>query len=169
MPRPLRKLASLGTCRRTKPSPPANHAQPARMRRRDTLRVSAVSVVPSVLEAALTRRTEDERSRSEVGAARRFLGTYYVGVRRSKTSALTTGRDAGAGWSCVEYGRFSRCPRWTRVVEPPPSRLIALSTPRSTITPASSSIERPPSTFERRPSQASATSHSAETPRAARG
>src|SRR4029453_9256974 len=68
MPRPLRKLASLGTWRRTNPSPPANHAQPARMRRRDFLRVTAASIVspPSVVEAVLTRRTEDARSADEL-------------------------------------------------------------------------------------------------------
>src|SRR5262249_43155769 len=36
MPSPPRKLASLGTVARTKPSPPANHAQPARVRRLST-------------------------------------------------------------------------------------------------------------------------------------
>ena len=33
MPSPFRKLTSLGTVERTKPSPPASHAQPARVRR----------------------------------------------------------------------------------------------------------------------------------------
>ena len=33
MPSPLRKLRSLGTVESTKPSPPASHAQPARVRR----------------------------------------------------------------------------------------------------------------------------------------
>src|SRR6185436_5858728 len=41
IPSPLRKLASLGTSRRTKPSPPASHAQPARVRRRDAAAVAA--------------------------------------------------------------------------------------------------------------------------------
>src|SRR5215510_3976195 len=61
MPRPLKKLASLGTCWRTKSSPPANQAHRVRMRRRRTLAVIAASVV-SVVEAALMRRTRDERS-----------------------------------------------------------------------------------------------------------
>src|SRR5215471_4826869 len=62
MPRPLRKLASLGTCRRTKPSPPANHAQPVRARRRDVLRVTSIVSTPSGVGAVLIRRTEDERT-----------------------------------------------------------------------------------------------------------
>jgi len=68
MPSPLRKLASLGTFRRTKPSPPANHAHPARMRRRDVLRVSASSFVSraSAGEAVLMRRTEDERAADQL-------------------------------------------------------------------------------------------------------
>src|SRR5262245_26414552 len=57
MPRPLRKLASLGTFRRTKPSPPANHAQPARTRRRAAVPVTAsANVSPPSVEAAVTRR-----------------------------------------------------------------------------------------------------------------
>jgi hypothetical protein len=47
--------------------------------------------------------------------------------------------------------------------------LIALSAPSSTITSASSRIDNPPSTFERRPSQASAISDSGEMASAARG
>jgi len=45
------------------------------MRRRDVLRVSALSFVSrtSVVEAVLTRRTEDERLAAEVGAQLRFL------------------------------------------------------------------------------------------------
>ena len=60
IPSPLKKLASLGTIRRTKPSPPASHAHPARTRRRDAAPVIAASIVspPSVVEAAVTRRTE---------------------------------------------------------------------------------------------------------------
>src|SRR4029079_9953071 len=45
MPSPFRKLASLGPSRRTKPSPPASHAHPARTRRRDVLPVIASSIV----------------------------------------------------------------------------------------------------------------------------
>ena len=97
------------------------------------------------------------------------LDRRVYGRRGSNASAVTTFRDAGAGWSCVEYGRLRRCPRWTSVVEPPPSRLIALSAPSRTITCASSSIDSPPSTFERRPSQATAVTHCSETPSAARG
>jgi hypothetical protein len=68
MPSPLKKLASLGTVRRTKPSPPASHAHPARTRRRGAVTVIPVSIVspPSVVEAAVTRRTEDERSADEL-------------------------------------------------------------------------------------------------------
>ena len=65
-------------------------------------------------------------------------------MREARTSARSRPRrDAGAGWSWVEYGRLRRCPRWTSVVEPPPSRLIALSRPSSTITPASSRHRKP--------------------------
>ena len=56
MPSPLRKLASLGTVGRTKPSPPANHAQPARTRRRGAAPATLASIVsrPSLVEAVLT-------------------------------------------------------------------------------------------------------------------
>src|SRR5262245_9372731 len=57
IPSPLKKLASLGTLPRTKPSPPASHAQPARARRRDAPVVAAPPVVwSSMLAAAVTRR-----------------------------------------------------------------------------------------------------------------
>ena len=49
-------------------------------------------------------------------------------------------------------------------MEPPPSRLIALSAPSSSIVSASSVSESPPPTFDRLPSQATATSDSLETP-----
>ena len=64
IPSPLRKLASLGTFRRTIPSPPASHAHPARPRRREALPVVAASIVspPSGVEAEVTRRTEDART-----------------------------------------------------------------------------------------------------------
>src|SRR6187549_596155 len=64
MPSPLKKLASLGTLRSTRPSPPANHAHPARTRRRDAVRAIAASIVScsSLAEAAGMRRTEDARS-----------------------------------------------------------------------------------------------------------
>ena len=79
IPSPLKKLASLGTVRRTKPSPPASHAQPARTRRRDDRPVIAASIVScrSMVDAALMRRTRDARSRDELAAAFRFLGSYY--------------------------------------------------------------------------------------------
>src|SRR5262245_20947871 len=62
MPSPLRKLISLGTLRRTWPSPPANHAQPARTRRRDAVRTSAASIVSrtSLAEEALMRRQKTQ-------------------------------------------------------------------------------------------------------------
>ena len=104
----------------------------------------------------------------EIGLLRR-LPPGRAQPRGSKTKALTIGRDSGAGWSCVEYGRLRRCLRCTRVVEPPPSRLTALSAPSSTITSASSGIDSPPSTRERRPSHATARTKSAEIPSAARG
>src|SRR5690242_4569832 len=55
MPSPLKKLASLGTLRSTRPSPPANHAHPARTRRRDAVRAIAASIVScsSLVETAL--------------------------------------------------------------------------------------------------------------------
>ena len=53
MPSPFRKLSSLGTVARTKPSPPASHAQPARARRLGA--GSAIPASPSpVVQAALT-------------------------------------------------------------------------------------------------------------------
>ena len=39
------------------------------------------------------------------------LGASEAQSCRSKTSALTIGRDSGSGWSCVEYGRLRRCRR----------------------------------------------------------
>src|SRR5262245_12619098 len=76
MPSPLRKLASLGTLRRTEPSPPANHAQPARARRREAVRASAASLIsrPSVVEALMPRRRR--RIVGRVGPARGFLESY---------------------------------------------------------------------------------------------
>ena len=92
-----------------------------------------------------------------------------VAQPRSKASAETIRRVWGAGWSWFEYGRLSRWPRWTSVVDPPPSRLIASRAPSPTITCASSSIDSPASTPVRRPSHATATSASSDTPSAARG
>src|SRR5262245_15603979 len=68
MPSPLRKLASLGTLRRTRPSPPANHAHTARARRRDAVRASAASISSrsSLAEAALMQRAKDARSAAEL-------------------------------------------------------------------------------------------------------
>jgi hypothetical protein len=60
MPSPLKKLASLGTVARTKPSPPASHAQPARLRRQGTgsrIPASLVALLSSV-EAVPTERDE---------------------------------------------------------------------------------------------------------------
>src|SRR5262245_53941174 len=66
MPSPLRKLASLGTLRRTMPSPPANQAQPARARRREAVRASAASLIsrPSVVEALMPKTETQDRQAS---------------------------------------------------------------------------------------------------------
>src|SRR5215471_16282202 len=80
MPRPLRKLASLGTYRRTKPSPPANHAQPARTRRRATLPVITAANVPrpSLVEAAVTRRKKTARAADQLAAALQILSVFLL-------------------------------------------------------------------------------------------
>src|SRR5262245_23828229 len=59
MPSPPRKLASLGTVARTKPSPPANQAQPARVRRLSTgSRIPVSAAFPSGVRAAPTAEEE---------------------------------------------------------------------------------------------------------------
>jgi hypothetical protein len=59
MPRPLKKLASLGTIRRTKPSPPASHAQaPPARRRVATAGVAAMVGGGFVVEPVITQRKE---------------------------------------------------------------------------------------------------------------
>src|SRR5215471_663790 len=77
IPRPSRKLASLGTFRRTKPSPPANHAHPARSRRRDAVPVLAAPIVSPlfVVEPAVTRERRRTIGR-RVGGALPFLESY---------------------------------------------------------------------------------------------
>src|SRR6185436_9027854 len=78
MPSPLKKLASLGTCRRTKPSPPASHAHPAGLRRRGSVPVVAGPVVspPAVVEAAVTRKQDKHERPASWRHAPVFLGTY---------------------------------------------------------------------------------------------
>src|ERR1700751_3513751 len=79
IPSPLRKLASLGTCRRTNLSPPANHAQPAPVRRREAvpLIVASVVSVSSVVQAEGTRRTGDARTAGELVPRSAFLESFY--------------------------------------------------------------------------------------------
>src|SRR6476659_9285683 len=73
MPSPSKKLASLGTCRRTTPSPPASHAHGTR--RRGGVPVVPTSVPPpSGIEAVVTRGTEARAIGSCGRSALRFLG-----------------------------------------------------------------------------------------------
>ena len=65
-------------------------------------------------------------------------------------------------------GRFCRRPPEISAVEPPPSRLIACSQPRATISRASSTSVRPAS-WRERPSHATATMRPSARPSAARG
>src|SRR5689334_15531383 len=100
MPSPLRKLASLGTLRRTKPSPPANHAQPARARRRDAVRANAASTVfrTSVSEAGAMReeKTHDPPISWRRGAILSFLlrgGPRRRAGRRQRAVVALTRRE----------------------------------------------------------------------------
>src|SRR5262245_7887445 len=80
MPRPFRKLASLGTSASTRPSPPANHPQPAPARR-----LSSVTSPP-------TRKSPTEEKRRPGGGGSRRADALL-------TILLEPG-DAAAACSC---------------------------------------------------------------------
>src|SRR5262245_48238444 len=84
MPSPPRKLASLGTVARTKPSPPASQAHPARVRRLSTgSRIPASAVAfPSGVRAALNAEEETPDSSASWLRARAAFGMRRDSLER---------------------------------------------------------------------------------------